>query len=96
MRREDAVVEHEVDARARDQGGELFEELQGLEDQVAGAVGPWGLEREPDAAVDDPHVIRQILAHLGLPIEVPRPDPPQPPPDEPASFLADVFASIEP
>jgi hypothetical protein len=48
------------------------------------------------SAVDDPHVIRQILAHLGLPIEVPRPDPPQPPPDEPASFLADVFASIEP
>ncbi len=45
---------------------------------------------------DDPHVIRKILARLGLPIEVPRPDSPQPPPDEPASFLADVLASIEP
>jgi hypothetical protein len=37
------VVEHEVDARARDQGGELFQKLQGLEDQVARAVGPRGL-----------------------------------------------------
>jgi len=45
------VVEHEIDARARDQGGELFEELQGLEEQVAGAVGPRGLERQADAAV---------------------------------------------
>mgnify|MGYP001608848590 CR=1 FL=1 len=51
MRREDPVVEHEIDARARDQGGELFQELQGLEEQVAGAVGPRGLERQADAAV---------------------------------------------
>jgi hypothetical protein len=36
MRREDAVVHDEVDVRARDEHGELFEELQGLEDQVAG------------------------------------------------------------
>jgi BMFP domain-containing protein YqiC len=39
MRREDAVVQDEVYASARDQDGELFEELQGLEEQVAGAVG---------------------------------------------------------
>jgi hypothetical protein len=32
MGREDAVVEHEIDARARDQGSELFEELQGLKE----------------------------------------------------------------
>ena len=51
MRREDAVVQDEVYVRAGDQSGELFEELQGLEDQVAGAVGLRGLEREPDAAV---------------------------------------------
>ena len=26
----DAVVQHEIDARARSQGGEIFEELEGL------------------------------------------------------------------
>jgi uncharacterized protein YbaR (Trm112 family) len=31
------------------------------------------------ATLEDPHVIRAILAHLGLPAEVPQPDPPQPP-----------------
>ena len=50
MRREDAVVQDEVYVRVRDQRGELFEELQGLEDQVAGAIGPRGLERQADAA----------------------------------------------
>ena len=48
------------------------------------------------AAIDDPHAIRQILAHLGLPTEVPGPDPPRALPDEPASFLADVPAFVEP
>lgn len=42
------------------------------------------------AAVDDPHVIRQILAHLGLLTDPPR--PPQPPPAEPGSLVADVLA----
>ena len=32
----DSVVQREIDARARSQGGELFEEFQGLEEEVAG------------------------------------------------------------
>ena len=32
------------------------------------------------ATVDDPQIIRAILESLGLPAEVPQPDPPQPPP----------------
>ena len=40
----DSVVQHEVDARARSQGRELFEEFQGLEEQVAGAIVPGALE----------------------------------------------------
>ncbi len=44
------------------------------------------------AALDDPHVIRRILTHLGLPVDPPRPDPPQPPPAESGSLLADVLA----
>ena len=44
------------------------------------------------ATVDDPHAIHEILAHLGLPPEVPHPDPPQPPPAEPPRLLADVLA----
>jgi len=45
------VVQHEIDARARDQGGKLFEEFQGLEEQVAGAIGPGALEFQQDTAV---------------------------------------------
>jgi len=49
--------------RARNQGGELFQELHGLEEQVAGAVGPGGLEGEPDAAVaGEPEA---VLGHRG-------------------------------
>jgi len=44
------------------------------------------------AAIDDPHVIREILTHLGLPADPPRPDPPQPSPAESGSLLADVLA----
>jgi hypothetical protein len=40
----DAVVQHEIDARARSQGGELFEEFQGLEEEVARAIVPGALE----------------------------------------------------
>ena len=47
---EDSMVQHEIDAGARDQGGELFEEFQGLEEQVAGAIVPFALELEQDGA----------------------------------------------
>ena len=40
------------------------------------------------ATIDDPAVIRKILAHLGLPTEVPAPHPPRPPPAEETSLLA--------
>jgi hypothetical protein len=40
----DAVVHHEIDSRAGSQGGELFQEFQGLEEQVAGAIVPGALE----------------------------------------------------
>ena len=48
---EDAVVQHEIDARPRGQGGELFEEFPGLEEQVAGAIVPDALQLQQDAAV---------------------------------------------
>jgi hypothetical protein len=48
---EDSMVQHKIDARAWSQGGELFEELQGLEEKMAGAIGPLALELQPDAAV---------------------------------------------
>jgi len=41
------------------------------------------------ATIEDPRVIRQILAHLGLPTEVPQP---RPPPARPAALFADVPA----
>jgi hypothetical protein len=44
------------------------------------------------ATIADPHVIRAILAHLGLPAEVPPPDPPQPPPAYATGHTADVVA----
>ena len=40
----DAVVHHEIGSRAGSQGGELFQEFQGLEEQVAGAIVPGALE----------------------------------------------------
>ena len=54
------MVEHEVDPGARSQGGEFFEELQGLEEQVAGAVGPLALQLQQHAAVG-----RELEAVLG-------------------------------
>ena len=39
-----SVVQHEIDAKVRSQGGELFEEFEGLEEQVAGAIVPGALE----------------------------------------------------
>ena len=51
MRREHAVVEHKVDPRPRRERGELLEQRQRLEHEMARAVGPGGLEREQDAAI---------------------------------------------
>jgi hypothetical protein len=42
------------------------------------------------ATIEAPRVIRAILAHLGLPAEVPQPDPPQPPPAYAPGHPADV------
>jgi len=42
------------------------------------------------ATVDDPQIIRAILESLGLPAEVPPPDPPQPPPVEAGRLRAAV------
>ena len=41
------------------------------------------------ATIEDPRVIRRILAHLGLPTEVPQP---RPPPAQAADLLADLPA----
>ncbi len=41
------------------------------------------------ATIEDPRVIRQILAHLGLPTEVPQP---WPPPARPADLFSGVSA----
>lgn len=41
------------------------------------------------ATIEDPRVIRQILAHLGLPTEVPQP---RPPPARAADLFADLSA----
>ena len=51
MGREDAVIKHQIDPGARRQGRQLFEQLERLEEQMARAVCPGGLEREQDAAV---------------------------------------------
>ena len=40
----------------------------------------------------DPHVIHEILAHLGLSPEVPHPDPRQPPPADAGSLLIEVLS----
>jgi hypothetical protein len=50
MGREDPVVEHEIDAGARGEGRELFEELEGLEEEVTRAVGPLPLQLQQDAS----------------------------------------------
>ncbi len=44
------------------------------------------------ATIEDPQVIRQILAHLGLPTEVPFLSPPRPPPARAADLFADMPA----
>jgi hypothetical protein len=59
----DAVGQHEIDARARSQGGELFEEFQGLEEEVAGAIVPGARELQQDATV--PGEPKTILGDRG-------------------------------
>jgi hypothetical protein len=44
------------------------------------------------ATVEDPRVIRQILAHLGLPAEGPDPCPSRPPPGHTGHLFADIPA----
>jgi hypothetical protein len=61
MRREHAVVEHEVHPRPWRERGELLEQLQRLEHEMARAIRPRGLEREHDAAiVQEPE---SVLSH---------------------------------
>ncbi len=45
VRCKDAVIAREVDPRARDQGGQLGDEIQGLEDDVGGAVAVGSFSR---------------------------------------------------
>ena len=51
MAGEDAAVDDEIDARPGCQGGQAFEKLAGLEEDVRGAVGPGARELEDDEAV---------------------------------------------
>jgi len=44
------------------------------------------------ATIEDPQVIRTILAHLGLPAEVPVLSPPRSPPARAADLVADMPA----
>jgi hypothetical protein len=44
------------------------------------------------ATIEDPRIIREILAHLGLPTEVPHARPPRPPPTGPADLFSDLPA----
>jgi hypothetical protein len=43
-------------------------------------------------AIEDPRIIREILAHLGLPTEVPHARPPRPPPTGPADLVSNLPA----
>jgi len=48
---EDAVVEQQVHPRTGDEGSQLLEELDGLEEEVGGAIAPDRFEFDEDAAV---------------------------------------------
>ena len=57
------MVEHQVDPRPRGERGQLLEELQGLEHELAGAIRPRRLQRQHDAAiVEEP---QPVLRHRG-------------------------------
>ena len=45
------MVEHQVDGGAGDDGGELLQQLDRLEEQMGGAIAPQRLECDEDAAV---------------------------------------------
>lgn len=51
MGSEAPVVEHEIAAGAWGQGGEPFEEFEGIEEEVTGTVGPLALELQQDVSV---------------------------------------------
>jgi hypothetical protein len=51
VRREHAVIDDEVDVGARNERGELFEELQRLKDNVTRAIAPCRLEPHEHASV---------------------------------------------
>lgn len=53
MRREYAVVEHQVDPRPRGERRQLLEQRERLEHEMSRAVRPRGLEREQDAAIGE-------------------------------------------
>ena len=50
VRREHAVIDDEVDVGARNECGELFEELQRLKSNVARPIAPWRLELHEHAS----------------------------------------------
>jgi hypothetical protein len=51
MRGEDAVIEHQVDRRARRDRGELLQQFDGLEEAMRGAIAPDRLQLDEDAPV---------------------------------------------
>ena len=60
MRGENPVVQDEIDAGARGQGGELFEEFERLEEEVAGAVDPPGKVYRRDADITHSPMFHQV------------------------------------
>jgi hypothetical protein len=62
VRREHAVIEDQVDPRARSQSGKLLEELYRLEERMARAIRPGRLQREQDAVIA--HAPQEQFGHL--------------------------------
>ena len=62
-----------------------FQEVDALAAAACLTSAPTGV-----AYFSDPHAIRAILASLGLPAEVPQPDPAHPPPVEAGDLPAAV------
>jgi hypothetical protein len=48
---EDAVIENQVDRRARSDRGELLQQFDGLEEAMRGAIAPDRLQLDEDAPV---------------------------------------------
>jgi hypothetical protein len=51
MRGEEAVIQNQVDRGSRDDGRELLQEFDGLEEQVRRAIAPHRLELDEDASI---------------------------------------------